>query len=652
MKLPAKQIRNNLPRRFLNARILRGFKAIFCMVFVDLFIAHNFLVAQSGKGLLAKDELYPSTEVFLTGYLAQKLNESLNNRILAQNVDQLIEPFRPENRTETRLWQSEFWGKWFTSAVLAYKYSPDPRLKKVLDYAVSGLLATQTPDGYIGNYAKSHRLEEWDIWGRKYCMLGLLAYYDLTGDQKSLIGASRMADNLISELGKKDGMIVTKGNYRGMAASSVLQPICLLYQYTQNRKYLDFAMPIVRQWETPLGPQLISKANINVAERFPKPKSWYSPEQGQKAYEMMSCYEGLIELYRLTGNPSYKKAVEETWENIRNTEINIAGSGASAEMWFGGKSHQSTPVFHYQETCVTVTWLKLSEQLLVLTGQAKYAEEVERTYYNALLGSMSTHGSTWAKYTPLEGQRLPGSEQCGMGLNCCVANGPRGLFALPNQMIMERKEGLQVNYFADGTFILKTPLREKITLIQQTDYPKSGLVNIVLNLQKPEGFEIRVRIPEWSKKSKLSINGIQVGDVQPGQYTGVKRSWKTGDKISLDLDMSGRTVETGTSPRSIALMRGPIVLARDSRFDGVAIEATLKPVADRNGNIELIEVPPKTTDDVWLLFKANFIPESYTENPKGPISVMLCDYASAGNDSENSFFKVWMPQIFNPRPDE
>ncbi len=626
---------------------MRSIKVL-VLVFILICLVKSNLFAQNDNRQVVEDVLYPSSEVHLNGYLAGKLDESLNNRILAQDVDRLIEPFKPTNRTETRLWQSEFWGKWFTSAVLAYKYKPDPRLKKVLDHAVSGLLATQTPDGYIGNYAEAHRLEEWDIWGRKYCMLGLLAYYDLTKDKKSLTGASRVADNLISDLKKKGGIIVTKGNYRGMAASSVLEPICLLYKYTGNKKYLDFALEIVRQWETPEGPQLISKANVNVAERFPKPKNWYSPEQGQKAYEMMSCYEGLLELYRLTGNETYKKAVIETWQNIKDTEIDIVGSGASTEMWFGGKSVENTPVHHFQETCVTVTWLKLTEQLFRLTGEAKYADEAEKTYYNALLGSMSNHGATWAKYTPLNGQRLPGSEQCGMGLNCCEASGPRGLFTIPLHLVMERKEGLQINYFADGTFKLKSPQGNPVTLTQHTDYPRSGIIEMAVDLQKPEDMEIDIRIPGWSKNTKLSVNGIAVNDLQPGQYAKIKRTWKIGDKITLKLDMRGRLVETRTNTRSIAILRGPIVLARDARFEGTGIAAVLKPVADKEGYMTLTPISNQTSDDILMLFKADFIPESYTENPKGPVSITLCDYASAGNGHENSFYKVWSPQLLNP----
>jgi DUF1680 family protein len=594
------------------------------------------------------DILRPTIKVDITGYLADKLDGSINNRILAQDIDRLIEPFKLENRKESTLWQSEFWGKWFTSAVLAYRYKPDHRLKKALEYATEGLLATQSTGGYIGNYAKDKRLQQWDIWGQKYCMLGLLAYYDLTKNKKVLTGAVRLADYLIAELNQQGGIIVTKGNYRGMAASSVLEPICLLYRYTNNKKYLNFAKEIVRQWETVQGPQLLSKSKTNVSERFPKPKRWYGYEQGQKAYEMMSCYEGLLELYRLTGDVAYKHAVEDTWENIRNTEINIAGSGASTEMWFGGKAMQSFPINHYQETCVTATWLKLSLQLLRLTGEVKYADEAERTYYNALLSAMSADGAVWAKYTPLNGQRLQGSGQCGMGLNCCEASGPRGLFNLPPYIIAERNDGLQINYFAEGIYNAKSPANQKVTIVQHTDYPQSGLINFSIDRIQSEAFEIAIRIPEWSKRTILTVNGENIDCLQNGQLTKIKRIWKSGDQISLKLDMRGRVIVSDSLPQSVAVMTGPIVLARDVRLEGRSIDAVLKPVVDQDGYIGLTRLAGHP-GWAFMIFEANFIPESYTEYPKGPIIVPLCDYASAGNGPGGGFYKVWMPQLITPQ---
>src|SRR5690606_13203686 len=251
----------------------------------------------------------------------------------------------------------------------------------------------------------------------------------------------------------------------------------------------------------------------------------------------MSCYEGLLELYRVTGETSYREAVENTWQNIRETEINIAGSGASEEMWFGGRQLQTLPITHYQETCVTVTWIKLNQQLLRLTGNARYADEIERAYYNALLGALNRNASDWAKYTPLNGQRLPGSGQCGMDLNCCNASGPRGQFTLPLTAVMANEEGVSVNFFASGEYLLETPQGNPIVLKQQTDYPTVGSVELSMGLSVPEELTLRLRIPAWSKVSSVTVNGVPQTGVQTGTYFEVTRKWIPTDRITLVLDM-------------------------------------------------------------------------------------------------------------------
>lgn len=608
-----------------------------------LFVTFQYGYAQKMVSPRVDDVLKPASTMQVHGFVGEKLDQSYENRILKQNVDQLVEPFR--NRTETRLWQSEFWGKWFTSAVQAYKYRPQPNLEKVLNSAVTALIATQTADGYIGNYKEESHLAQWDIWGRKYTMLGLLDYYRLTQSQKSLLAAIKVADHLIKEIDEKDGIIVTKGNYRGMAASSVLEPIVQLYSITNDKKYLNFANRIVSQWETNDGPRLISKSKVDVGSRFPKPKNWYSWEQGQKAYEMMSCYEGLLELYRITGDPTYKEAVENTWQNIKDKEINIAGSGASLEMWFGGKAHQVGPIPHYQETCVTTTWIKLSQQLLKLTGNPKYADEIERAYYNALLGALSKDGADWAKYTPLNGQRLPGSGQCGMELNCCVASGPRGQFSLPHTIVMSTKEGAYVNFFVDGTYGLKTPSGKSLKIVQKTDYPKSGEINLSFASPISEVMDIKIRIPSWSNKNTLKVNGELVNDVKPGEYVSIKRKWTDKDIISLNLDMRGRVEKIGKGQNFAAIMRGPIVLARDASLPGPPLSTVNVPVADENGYVNLI--PLENNAGFWMKYSASFIPESYTEKAPVPIDIILCDYASAGNVNDKSAFTVWMSQFYN-----
>jgi DUF1680 family protein len=603
-----------------------------------------FIVFAQGQTPVITDRLSPIEPVSIEGYIGRKLDASYRNRILAQDVDRLVAPFR--NRTEASCWQSEFWGKWFTSAALAYRYHPDPKLKGILDSAVAKLLATQTPDGYIGNYAPDKQLEQWDIWGRKYCMLGLLAYYDLTGDTKSLDGARKIADHLMNELDVKKVKLVKKGNHRGMAASSVLEPIVLLYNRTKDKRYLSFAEEIVHEWESPDGPQLISKAGTDVSKRFPKPKTWFGWEQGQKAYEMMSCYEGLLELYRITGKTEYRSAVEQTWDNINATEINIAGSGSSVECWFGGGHLQTMAISHYQETCVTATWIKLSQQLLRLTGETKYADAIEQTFYNALLGAMKPDGSDWAKYSPLAGMRLEGGEQCNMGLNCCVASGPRGLFTLPLSAVMHEKEGARINFFMDGIYRFQTPGGQTAQLVQVTDYPVSGSVLFKISVPKDEEFTVDVRIPGWSKQSGLTVNSKTVTGVVPGEYAAIHKIWKTGDLITLEVDMRGRPVHLGEQPENIAIMRGPLVLARDARFGGPAVDEAARPVIGKDGYIVLGS--PALVNGIWT-YQADFMLESHKETANKPVSLLLCDYASAGNSfDERSRFRVWIPQLFDP----
>ncbi|MHB1922970.1 MAG: glycoside hydrolase family 127 protein [Chitinophagaceae bacterium] len=595
---------------------------------------------------VVSDQLHPAQSVLLGGFVGEKLNASYQNRILAQDFNRLVQPFRIRN--ETSCWQSEFWGKWFTSAVMAYRYHPGRELKSILDQADSELIATQTPDGYIGNYTEASQLEQWDIWGRKYCMLGLLAYYDLTKDKKSLNAARKLADNLINELRDKNVLIVRQGNFRGMAATSILGAICRLYARTGDKSYLDFAQEIIRQWESPDGPQLIGKANIDVAKRFPKPKNWFSWDQGQKAYEMMSCYEGLIELYRLTGKPEYIKAVENTWENIKKTEINIAGSGASVECWFGGKKLQTIPIKNYQETCVTVTWIRFCQQLLRLTGEAKYADAIEQSYYNALLGGMKPDGSDWAKYSPLSGVRMEGSEQCGMGLNCCVASGPRGLFSLPLTAVMSTKDGIQVNFFVDGTYHLQLPGGQPVEVIQKTNYPASGKIILKLALLKPEILTLRIRVPGWSRRSYLTVKGRSINHIVPGKYAEIRRLWKPDDIVTLELDMRGRVERVGKFPENIAIQRGPIVLARDARLGGPYLDAKITPVTDKEGYVKLIP-EGLNQNGIWMQYKVPFMLESYKESGDQPVNILLCDYASAGNTwDKRSWFRVWFPQPFDP----
>jgi len=595
-------------------------------------------------------ESIPLKDITLRGFLGERMALCIQNRILAQDISELIQPF--QRREETRCWQTEFWGKWATSAVWAYRYTRNPNLKALLDRSVKSLIATQTADGYIGNYSVDSRLQQWDIWGRKYTLLGLLAYYDATADRSVLLSAVRLADHLLTELGPGKADIVKTGNYRGMASSSILEPMVFLYNRTGDKRYLDFAEYIVRQWETPDGPRLISKAlqGVPVAERFPQPPTWWSWENGRKAYEMMSCYEGLLELYRVSGNETHLQAVLETVRNILDDEIGVAGSGASLECWYHGRMRQTEPAMHTMETCVTLSWMKLCLNLLRLTRDSQFADQIEISAYNALLASMVPDGSGFSKYTPLVGSRGFGENQCGMSINCCIANGPRAVMLLPQFACMTEKAGILINLYCPGTASVSLPSGRTLIIRQTTDYPVSDSVRITLQPETKEAFTVSLRIPFWSEKTEVRVNREKEHSVQAGTYLVLSRIWKPGDAIRIRFDMRGRIVRSLQEiHRHVAVMRGPVVLARDSRLDSLDIGEVAVPRLDPDGYIELTPVHPKIRPGVWMVFQGKFITGWNYEGADGiPRALPLCDFASSANTwSTRSRCRVWLPQLLD-----
>lgn len=578
----------------------------------------------------------------LAGHVGTRMDACIEHRVKAQDVDHLIEPFR--HKTEDRRWQSEFWGKWVQGAIASYQYNQDPQLYAIIKKSVDELISTQLPNGYIGNYAPESQLQQWDVWGRKYSSLGLIAWYRISGEKPALEAACRIIDHLMTQVGPGLTSIVATGNYVGMPSSSVLEPVMYLYNLTRESRYLEFAKYIVTQWETPEGPQLISKAlaDVPVAGRFPHPETWFSRENGQKAYEMMSCYEGLLELYKVTHNPVYLSVVEKTVAHIINEEINVAGSGSAFECWYGGKARQHIPCYHMMETCVTFTWMQLCNRLLEMTGNPLYADQIESSIYNALLASLKADASQIAKYSPLEGFRHEGEEQCGMHINCCNANGPRAFALIPQFAVQTVSDEVRVNYYGPTEAVVQLPRKNLLTLHQKTDYPVSDIIELTVRVKKSAQFPLSLRIPVWSKENSLTVNGEPQPSILAGSYITLDRLWNDGDKVILTLDLRGRLVEQNGAQ---AILRGPVVLARDSRFQDGFVDAT-SVIQNKDGHVTL--TPASSPSFAWMSFTAPLVIGTDLEGNSKPQSIHFCDFASAGNTwDKNERYRVWLPKTLN-----
>lgn len=582
---------------------------------MNLLAATLLLIAPPAFG---GDQLSPAApgSVRIGGRLGKKLDLCVANGVLRQDVEDVVAPYRAKTETGATDWRCEYWGKWFTSLTLADANRSTPATRRKRDEAAAALIATAATDGYLGTRVPAHRLEGWDVWGRKYVLLGLIADYDRTRDPKVLTAARRHADALIAELGPGKTNIADVGEWNGLAASSVLEPVVLLYERTRDRRYLDFARHIVARWSEPSRRLPAGMRLVEDARAGKNPAQMCAP----KSYEMMSCFEGLCELYRVTGRREYLEASVKLAEGIIREEATLVGVGTSQEIWFGGAKRQTEAVRQPMETCVTVTWMKLCDQLLRLTGEARYADELEKNLYNGLLGAMMPDGKWWAYFSGMSGPRVPSYVQhADVGLSCCVVNGPRALMATPFWAFMRRADGPVVNLYAPGSAQVGN-----VKLELSGDYPVSDRSEIRVTPSGSGDFTLSLRIPEWSAKTEVRVNG-QSHPVTPG-YTRIRRTWHAGDRVSIAFDMRARSVSMNGQ---VAVSRGPMVLALDNRLTPPAAgETVIRDLALKPNPAAARKI------GAWMAFDWD--------------GLTLCDYASAGNGfKEENVFRTWLPSTLN-----
>ena len=225
-----------------------------------------FSATTAGGKKVSEDAKARIEKVSVTGYIGQRIGDCIENRVKKQNVEEITAPFLKQDEVH-EMWGTEFWGKWVQGAMSSYRYTRDEGIYAMIERSEKEMMAAQLPDGYLGNYDKDHQLKGWDVWGRKYSTLGLLKWYGLSGDRKALKAACRLIDYTMTQIGEGKHHIYECGNYKGMAPGSILEPVMLLYKYTKDKKYLDFAKFIVSDMEQPGGPQLIAKADVPVYKR-------------------------------------------------------------------------------------------------------------------------------------------------------------------------------------------------------------------------------------------------------------------------------------------------------------------------------------------------------------------------------------------------
>ncbi len=542
-------------------------------------------------------------------------------------------------------WRGEYWGKMMRGACITYGYTRDEKLYAVLENTVRELLRRQDSLGRIASYAPDRELSGWDVWCRKYVLLGLLHFTEICRDETLKEDMERamcaQLDYLIEKTGPHGTVPLneTSDFWCGANSVSLLEPVVRLYVQTGEPRYLDFARHIV---ET--GTREENLFAIDATARAPY--TW----PVTKAYEMMSCFEGLLEYYRVTGNESYKDAAVAFADAVMATDVTIIGCcGCEHELFDNSARTQTDTTYEgiMQETCVTVTWIKFCYRLLCITGEPRFADAIEQAVYNALYGAINTEGVTvndglpFDSYSPLRlhkrgratgGRKLSPEGEVVYG--CCAAIGAAGTGLVPQMAAQHTPDGLVFQLYIGGEYAFDNGWRIRV----DTAYPTAGQVTLTVVEAPAEEQTLRLRVPAFATGSTVAVAG-QAQSVTAGAYATICRQWAAGEALRLDIAMHPRTVRplgVAHDPASrnfIAVLYGPLVLARDRRHSvDVGQPVALDVAAD--GSI-CLQPAPLPDFPALCAFRAPCQDGS---------AITLVDYQSAGKTwEEDSLTEAWLP---------
>lgn len=468
---------------------------------------------------------------------------------------------------------------------LAVKY--DPKLDAYLDSVIVLIAAAQEPDGYLTTCVtnKCERLAGW--WGKSrwekvnshelyncgHLYEAAVAHYQATGKRTLLEVAIKNADLICKTFGLGEGQIKYPSGH-----PIIEMALVKLYNVTGNKKYLDEARYFVDEagrLSNGRKPSMYSQDHKPILEQ---------DEIVGHAVRAGYLYSGVTDVASLQHDQKLFDAVNRIWENMASKKLYIIGGiGSRAQGEGFGPNYELNNFNNYCETCASIANVYWNERMFLATGDSKYVDVLERVLYNGVIAGVSLSGDKFFYGNPLasdgDHERSPW-----FGCACCPGNVTRFMASVPAYVYATDKDNIYVNMFVEGNSKVKTDGNE-VTLVQKTNYPWEGNVDIEVNPAKEGKFTMLVRIPGWARNQvvpsdlykyvdgakpevKVSVNGKDALSVIRGGYAVIDREWKTGDKVSIQMDMPVRRVQANDKVEYdkglLSMERGPIVYALES----------------------------------------------------------------------------------------
>lgn len=474
-------------------------------------------------------------------------------------------------------WDSDV-AKWIEAASYSLAVNPDSELDSLLDQVIDLIERAQQPDGYLNIYfTVVEPGKRWtNVTGAHelYCAGHLIeagiAHFEATQKKTLLDVVCRYADYIDTVFGPEEGK---KKGYPGH--EEIELALVKLFKTTGESRYLRLSRYFVdERGKEPNYFDIEQGKNGQSAiyKVFDHPKEYnqsYKPVREQDkvtghAVRAMYLYSAMADLAKETEDRSLLDACERLWDNLHRRNLYITGGIGQTHENEGFTFDFDLPNrTAYAETCAAVGLVFWNHRMLHLDCDGRYADAMERALYNGVLSGVSLDGKRFFYDNPLESLGDKHREEW-FGCACCPPNLARLLASLGQYIYSQTVDTAVVHLYVQGNGQFKVN-NQNIILKQRTQYPWDGNVRIELEVEHPEFFGIKLRIPNWCRNARLLVNNeaVDITEDYENGYTTIRREWKKEDKIELQLPMSIERIyshpEVRQNKNRVALQRGPVV---------------------------------------------------------------------------------------------
>ena len=462
--------------------------------------------------------------------------------------------------------------KWLEAVGWELGRAPDPGLAAAADQAIALVAAAQRPDGYLNSYVQvvGGGIPHADLaWGHEFYCVGHLiqaavAWHRALDDDRLLAIAVRAADRIDKEFGPtgRDGVDGHPG---------IEMALVELTRVTGDRRYLALAARMLDL----RGRGLLGVGRFGAAYwQDHEPVREAATVAGHAVRQLyLDC--GAVDVAVELDDHALLAAVRRRWQDLVATRTYLTGGmGSRHRDESFGDPFELPPDRAYAETCAAIASVMLAWRLLLATGEAGYADAIERAVYNGVLPGVSLSGTRFFYVNALQRRTRRAWEPPGHGERapwypcaCCPPNLMRLLSSWEQYLATSDDSGVQLHQYATAE-VEADVAGEAVRLSVRTGYPWEGRVEVEVVRAPEHPWTLSLRVPSWCRSAALTgPGGDGPAPAGPGAAE-LTRRWEGGDTVVLDLDLPVRV--TGPDPRvdavrgCVAVERGPLVYCVES----------------------------------------------------------------------------------------